>query len=81
MQLPRLLPLLWVIERASGDCITLPQEFRGTYPFLTLEYPSLALELQSVAVQEGLCVLVPCTVMEYPMNSDLDWWLQTTQIN
>ncbi|XP_052017706.1 LOW QUALITY PROTEIN: myeloid cell surface antigen CD33-like [Apodemus sylvaticus] len=71
MLLPQLLPLLWVIKWASGDCITLPREFRGTYPFLTMEYPSLSYELQSVTVQEGLCVLVPCTVTEYPMNSDL----------
>ncbi|XP_036008872.1 sialic acid binding Ig-like lectin H isoform X9 [Mus musculus] len=61
MLLSRLLPLLWVLKWASGNCFILPREVIGTYPSLTLE-------LQSVTVQEGLCVLVPCHLIEYPMN-------------
>ncbi|KAL6078025.1 hypothetical protein STEG23_035590 [Scotinomys teguina] len=56
MLLPRLLPLLWVCEWASGNDFFLPIENRvprGAY--------KLKLQSSHVTVQEGLCVLVPCT--------------------
>ncbi|XP_028645064.1 myeloid cell surface antigen CD33-like [Grammomys surdaster] len=66
MLLTLLLPLFWMFKWASGNCFLLHRESRNTYP-------SLSLGLRFVTVQEGLCVLVPCTFTEYPiiMRSDL----------
>ena len=67
MPLPRLLFLLWVCEWAPGNHFPLP-----TVSMFTYETYKLELKSSVVKVQEGLCVLVPCTFFELSGNRSSD---------
>ncbi|XP_075808944.1 myeloid cell surface antigen CD33-like isoform X2 [Microtus pennsylvanicus] len=67
MPLPRLLFLLWVCEWAPGNHFLLPM-----VSTVTCETHKLELKSSLVKVQEGLCVLVPCTFFEQSGNRSSD---------
>ncbi|XP_042556021.1 myeloid cell surface antigen CD33-like, partial [Dipodomys spectabilis] len=84
-----LLPLLWALERAQteepgklsqADDGGVPDgSFWAAYNGYTLEVP------ESVTVQEGLCVLVPCTFFHSGLQSSTDpvfgyWFLDGTNV-
>nr|XP_015853785.2 myeloid cell surface antigen CD33-like [Peromyscus maniculatus bairdii] len=70
MLLPRLLPLLWVCEWIAGNDFLLPRSWRDMEH--TDEIFKLKLQSSLVTVQEGLCVLVPCTFFEPSLKPSSD---------
>lgn len=70
MLLPQLLPLLWVCEWIAGNDFLLPRSWGDMEH--TDGICELKLQSSLVTVQEGLCVLVPCTFFEPSLKPGSD---------